>query len=59
VQALRAGADMLLVSGPPADQRASYRAVLGAVKKRRITRKRLDTAVLRILSVKRDYGLLR
>lgn len=59
VNAVRAGADMLQVSGPAGDQQASYVAVLNAVRDGEITRKRLDEAVVRVLSVKRDYGLIR
>jgi len=59
VLALKAGADMLFVSGPAADQDAAYKAVLRAVQKGDIPRGRLDEAVKRILSVKRDYGLRR
>ncbi|HEX2232990.1 MAG TPA: glycoside hydrolase family 3 N-terminal domain-containing protein [Thermoleophilaceae bacterium] len=59
VQAIRAGADMLFVSGPPGDQRAAYVAVLRAARRGGITRRRLDEAVLRILAAKRRYGLIR
>ncbi len=59
VQALRAGADLLYVSAPPADQAAAYRAVLTAVRKKRLSVARLDQAVSRVLGAKRDYGLLR
>jgi beta-N-acetylhexosaminidase len=59
VQAVQAGADMLYISGPAGDQQAAYVAVLRAVRNGEITRRRLDEAVLRILSVKRDYGLIR
>ncbi len=59
VQALAAGADLLYLSAPPADQAAAYRAVLAAVRKRRVPAKRLDQAVTRVLAAKRDYGVLR
>ncbi len=59
VEAVRAGADMLVISGPAGDQQAAYVAVLQAVRSGRISRARLDRAVGRILSVKRDYGLIR
>ncbi len=59
VRAIRAGADLLYVSGPPAEQQAAYAAVLRAVRDGRIDRARLDEALLRNLSVKRDYGLVR
>ena len=59
VQAVRAGADMLYVSGPAGDQQAAYVAVLRAVRSGEISRARLDQAVLRVLSAKQDYGLIR
>ena len=59
VQALRAGADLLFISGPPGDQRTAYVAVLRAARRGRISRMRLDEAVLRILAAKRRYGLIR
>ncbi len=58
VEAIRAGADMVQVSGPAGEQQAAYVAVLQAVRSGRIPRARLDRAVGRILSVKRDYGLI-
>jgi beta-N-acetylhexosaminidase len=59
VAAIEAGADMAYISGPVGDQQAAYVAVLRAVRSGEISRKRLDEAILRILSVKRDYGLIR
>jgi beta-N-acetylhexosaminidase len=59
VQALRAGADMLFISGPASDQRIAYVSVLRAVRRRRIPRARLEEAVARILAAKRRYGLIR
>ena len=59
VKAMEAGADMLYISGPAGDQQAAYVAVLRAVRSGEITRTRLDQALLRILSAKRDYGLIR
>ena len=58
VEAVRAGADMLLISGPPGDQQAAYAAVLRAARGGRIPRARLDRAVGRILVAKRNYGLI-
>jgi beta-N-acetylhexosaminidase len=58
VEALRAGADMLAISGPAAEQQAAYDAVLAAVRRGRISRARLDEAVGRILAAKEEYGLL-
>lgn len=59
VRALKAGADLLYVSGPPVEQQAAYDAVLRAARRGDIGRARLDEALLRNLSVKRDYGLIR
>ncbi len=59
VQALRAGADLVYFSGPPAVQQATFDALLKAVRTKRISRERLDEAVLRDVAAKRDYGLLR
>ena len=59
VQALLAGADLLYVSAPAADQAAAYRAVLAAVRRKRVSAARLNQAVSRVLGAKRDYGLLR
>jgi beta-N-acetylhexosaminidase len=58
VRALRAGADMVYVSGPAAEQRAAYDAVLAAARSGRIPRGRLDRAVARIVAAKRKLGLL-
>ena len=59
VAAVKAGADMLYISGPAGDQQAAYVAVLRAARKGEISRRRLNQALLRILTVKRDYGLIR
>ena len=59
VRAVRAGVDMLYISGDAGDQQAAYVAVLRAVRRGRIPRRRLDQAVGRILLAKRDYDLLR
>jgi beta-N-acetylhexosaminidase len=57
VQALAAGADLLYVSGGPAQQDAAYRAVLRAVRTGRISRERLRLSLQRVLALKRRYGL--
>lgn len=59
VQALRAGADLVYVSGPPARQEAAFAALVKAVRDGKVSRQRLDEAVLRDVAAKRDYGLLR
>jgi beta-N-acetylhexosaminidase len=58
VQAVRAGADLLFVSGPPGDQQAAYAAVLRAVRSGQISGRRLAAALLRALEAKEDYGLI-
>jgi beta-N-acetylhexosaminidase len=58
VKAVRAGADMLFVSGSAGEQQAAYVAVLRAVRAGRISRRRLGEAVGRILLAKRAYGLI-
>ena len=59
VQAVKAGADMVQISGSPGDQQAAYVAVLRSVRSGEIPPERLDEAVLRVLNGKRDYGLIR
>jgi beta-N-acetylhexosaminidase len=59
VMALRAGADLLFISGSPADQQAAYEAVLRAARRGDLPRRRLGDAVLRDLHAKWDYGLIR
>jgi beta-N-acetylhexosaminidase len=59
VQALKAGADLVFVSGPVGDQQAAYGAVLSAVRSGDIPRRRLSEALLRALEAKEDYGLIR
>ena len=59
VRAIRAGADMLYISGTARDQRSAYVAVLRAVRRGKVSRARIDEAVLRILEAKRRYGLIR
>jgi beta-N-acetylhexosaminidase len=59
VQALKAGADLVFISGPAGDQQAAYAAVLGAVRSSDVPRRRLNDALLRALEAKEDYGLIR
>ena len=58
VQALRAGADMLFISGPPGDQQAAYVTLLRAARGDADLRGRVDEAVGRILLAKQQYGLI-
>ncbi len=55
VLALEAGADMLLL---PYNFTNAYEAVMQALEDGRLTEKRIDESVLRILTLKEKYGLL-
>ncbi|MDX6647654.1 MAG: beta-N-acetylhexosaminidase [Miltoncostaeaceae bacterium] len=59
VQAIAAGSDMVYISGPARGQEAAYRALLRAVRSGQIPAARLDEAVTRVLTLKREYGLVR
>jgi beta-N-acetylhexosaminidase len=54
VRALEAGADVLLM---PPDPEAAINAVMAALRSGRITRKRLDESVMRVLTAKAHVGL--
>jgi beta-N-acetylhexosaminidase len=62
VQAFEAGADLLLVAGITAEDRARLGegppALLAAVQSGRVSRERLDTSVLRVLDAKARRGIL-
>jgi beta-N-acetylhexosaminidase len=58
VRAVRAGADMVWISGPASDQQAAYVALLRAVKSGEVSRRRLDEALSRVLIAKRQYGVI-
>ena len=55
VRAIEAGADMLLL---PANFNIAYEKVMEAVEEGRLTEKRINESVLRILLLKEKYGLL-
>jgi beta-N-acetylhexosaminidase len=57
VAAIAAGVDMVWISGPPGEQSKAYRAILAAIKSGKIPRGRVDAAVTRIVTVKRELGL--
>jgi beta-N-acetylhexosaminidase len=59
VRAIAAGSDMVYISGPARGQEAAYRALLDAVRSGKVSRARLDEAVTRVLTLKREYGLVR
>ena len=58
VAAVQAGADVLVISGPRGEQEAAYSAVLNAVRRGDVPRRRVDAAVGRILAAKRRLGLI-
>ena len=58
VDALRAGVDLVWISGPRGDQEAAINAVLNAVRAGDISRERIDQAVLRALTAKESLGLI-
>jgi beta-N-acetylhexosaminidase len=57
--ALHAGDDLLFVSGSAAEQRAAYDAVLAATRGDTSVRALVREALLRVLSLKARYGVLR
>ena len=57
VEAVKAGADLLLISSPPQQQADAYDAVVGAVESGEIPRVRVEASVERVLRVKEDYLL--
>ena len=59
VQAIAAGCDMVYISGPARGQEAAYNSIVHAVRTCAISRTRLDEAVTRVLTLKREYGLVR
>ncbi len=57
VEAVGAGADLLIISSPPEEQAAAYGAVVAAVEKGEVPRERVETAVQRVMRVKERYPL--
>ncbi|MGI8909689.1 MAG: glycoside hydrolase family 3 N-terminal domain-containing protein [Rubrobacteraceae bacterium] len=59
VRAVKAGADLLIVSSPQPQQAAAYDAVLAAVEDGEIPRSRIRASVERVMEVKEKYPLYR
>jgi beta-N-acetylhexosaminidase len=57
VEAVKAGADMLLISSPPEQQADAYDAVVAAVESGEIPRRKIQASVERVLEVKKDYSM--
>ena len=55
VEAVKAGADLLIVSSPPQQQADAYDAVVAAVGSGEIPREKIQASVGRVLEVKREY----
>ena len=58
VDALRAGADMIWISGDADKREAAYVAVLNAVRKGELSRRRVNDALTRVLATKREMRLI-
>ena len=57
VEAVKAGADLLLISSPPEQQADAYDAVVAAVESGEIPRRKIEASVERVIEVKRRYSL--
>ena len=58
VEAINAGIDLVWISGPQGEQEAAYNAVLNAARDGDISEKRIEQALLRSLTAKREIGLI-
>jgi beta-N-acetylhexosaminidase len=58
VASIKAGADMVWISGPRDDQMAAYLAVVNAARQGEIPSSRIQEAVLRVLQTKQQLGLI-
>jgi beta-N-acetylhexosaminidase len=57
VEAVKAGADLLIISSAPQQQADAYDAVVAAVESGEIPREQIEASVERILKAKEDYSL--
>jgi beta-N-acetylhexosaminidase len=57
VAAVTAGADLLMISGPPEEHAAAYDAIVTAVESGEIPRERIDASVRRVKNTKDRYPL--
>ena len=57
VEAVEAGADLLIISSPPQQQADAYDAVVEAVESGEIPRERIEASFERLLQVKERYSL--
>ena len=59
VEAVKAGADLLVISSPPEQQADAYDAVVAAVESGEIPEERVRVSVRRLVEVKETYGFAR
>lgn len=59
VEAVKAGADLLIISSPPQQQADAYDAVVAAVESGEIPEARVRNSVERLIEVKENYGFAR
>lgn len=59
VEAARAGADAMILSGTAAEQAAAQEAVVRAVESGEVPRERIYESAERVVEMKREYGLYR
>lgn len=57
VEALEAGVDIILMADDPERQRQAVAEIRAALAEGRLTRTRLEESVVRIMRLKRDYGV--
>jgi beta-N-acetylhexosaminidase len=57
VSAVKAGDDLLYVSGGPTEQAQAFQAVLDALRKGELSRDRVEASVARVIALKQRYGL--
>jgi beta-N-acetylhexosaminidase len=57
VAAVKAGDDLLYVSGGPTEQAQAFQAVLDALRKGEVSRNRVEASVARVIALKQRYGL--
>jgi beta-N-acetylhexosaminidase len=58
VSAVKAGDDLLYITGSPSEQLSAYHAVLSAVQAGHISSETIREALLRVLTLKAKFGLL-
>ncbi len=58
MSALEAGCDLLISTGTLTRQQAMIDAIVAAVESGRLPQERLDEAVLRMLSIKLQHGIV-